>query len=194
MSRLRSCPSCGKEVRGGARFCGACGASLAAGCPACGASVEDCSARFCEQCGSPLAAPAAPRSPEPISSVTSPPLSSPRSGGDANIPDSFGAGNGLGIYDVSEIAERKPNPHVAPVGKVTWTDGAIGQHALPMISRGRSYVVFVDEFHHGGARIIDVADERNPRLVSKLKLEIQMPEHRELAYRVRFTNGVWPFR
>ena len=112
--------------------------------------------------------------------------------------DSVIAGNGLGIYDVSEIAERKPNPQVTPVGRATWTDGAIGQHALPMISRGRPYVVFVDEFHHGGARIIDVTDERNPRVVSKLKLEIQMPEHRELAYReARAYNhengGILPF-
>lgn len=91
--------------------------------------------------------------------------------------------NGLGIYDVSEIADRTPRPQVELVSKLTWKDGAIGQHAVHITSKGKPYVVFVDEFFHGGARIIDVSDERKPRVVSKLKLEIQMPENRELAYR-----------
>jgi hypothetical protein len=107
-------------------------------------------------------------------------------------------GNGLGIYDVSEIAQRKPNPQVKMVGKVTWADGATGQHAIPITSAGTPYVVFVDELGHGGTRIIDVTDERNPRVVSKLKLEIQMPENRDLARREAFTynnenGGLYPF-
>jgi hypothetical protein len=84
------------------------------------------------------------------------------------------------------------------VGKVTWTDGTIGQHAIAITSGGTPYVVFVDEHGHGGARIIDVADERNPRIVSKLKLEIQMPENRDLARREALTynnenGGLYPF-
>lgn len=95
--------------------------------------------------------------------------------------DSATSSNGLGIYDVSEIAQRKPNPQVRLLGKVTWNDGGVGQHAFPITSVGTPYVVFVDELNHGGARIIDIADERNPRVVSKLKLEIQMRENRQLA-------------
>ena len=35
------CPSCGKALRPGARFCGGCGATLAAACPACGLQYDD---------------------------------------------------------------------------------------------------------------------------------------------------------
>lgn len=112
--------------------------------------------------------------------------------------DSVTAGNGLGIYDVSEIAQRKAAPAVRLVGEVTWTDGTLGQHAVPFTSGGTSYVIFVDEHGHGGPRIIDVTDERNPHVVSKLKLEIQMPENRDLAYsEARAYNnesgGIYPF-
>ncbi|MDQ3945846.1 MAG: hypothetical protein M3357_11975 [Actinomycetota bacterium] len=105
--------------------------------------------------------------------------------------------NGLGIYDVSEIETRTTSPQVTLVSELGWNDGAIGQHALPITHHGKPYVVFVDEFNHGGTRIIDIADERNPRIVSKLKLEIQMPENQELAHRETAYNnengGVLPF-
>ena len=91
--------------------------------------------------------------------------------------------NGLGIYDVSQIADRTPRPQVELVSRLTWTDGTIGQHAVQITSKGKPYVVFVDEQYHGGPRIIDVSQETKPRIVSKLKLEIQMPENRELAHR-----------
>ncbi|HEV7685856.1 MAG TPA: hypothetical protein VGQ80_04765, partial [Acidimicrobiia bacterium] len=93
------------------------------------------------------------------------------------------AGNGLGIYDVSEIQSRRPHPQVRPVGTALWTDGQAGQHAIPFISHGHPYVVFVDELSQGGARIIDVADERRPRVLTKLKTEIQMPENLDTANR-----------
>lgn len=111
----------------------------------------------------------------------------------AHINEDFGASvvspvspsttntNGLGIYDVSQIHDRKRNPQVRMVGRVTWTDGSTGQHAIPITSHGRPYVVFVDELGHGGPRIIDISDETAPRVVSKLKLEMQMPEHQALA-------------
>jgi hypothetical protein len=106
--------------------------------------------------------------------------------------------NGLGIYDVSEIAERKPNPQMRLVGEVNWTDGSQGMYAIPITSRGKPYVVFVDEGNYGGPRIIDISDETQPRIVSKLKLEIQMAENRELAHREAFTydnenGGLIPF-
>jgi hypothetical protein len=99
--------------------------------------------------------------------------------GEGSVTDS----NGLGIYDISQINARTPNAQVRLVGKVTWRDGAAGQHAIPITSDGRPYTVFVDELHHGGPRIVDIADETKPFVVSKLRLEIQMPENLELANR-----------
>lgn len=86
-------------------------------------------------------------------------------------------GNGLQIVDISEVQARKPLPQIREVGHVTWTDGALGQHATRITYSGRPYVIFVDEFEQGVARIIDIADEGVPRVVAKLKLEIHMPQH-----------------
>jgi hypothetical protein len=91
------------------------------------------------------------------------------------------AGNGLGIHDVSEVQDRKQNPRVHPMGTALWTDGQAGQHAIPFRSGGKPYVVFVDELSQGGARIIDIADERRPRVLTKLKTEIQMPQNLDTA-------------
>jgi hypothetical protein len=84
--------------------------------------------------------------------------------------------NGLQIFDVSQVQSRTPNPQIAEVGHVHWTDGAGGQHAIPITYAGRPYLVFVDELGQGAARIIDISDERAPRIVSKLKLQIHMPQ------------------
>ena len=93
------------------------------------------------------------------------------------------AANGLGIYDVSEIQARKQAPQVSLVGTTLWTDGQAGQHAIPFSTAGRPHVLFVDEASRGAARIIDIADETRPRVVTKLKTEIQMPENLGLANR-----------
>ena len=89
--------------------------------------------------------------------------------------------NGMGVYDVSTVHARSPNPNISLRGAVNWKDGSVGQHALSFRSGGRPYVLFVDEFGWGGPRIIDVSDPAAPRIVSKLKLEIQMPQNRSRA-------------
>ncbi|MCA1844605.1 MAG: hypothetical protein LC792_15725, partial [Actinobacteria bacterium] len=91
------------------------------------------------------------------------------------------AANGLGIYDISEIQTRKTTPQVRLLGQAGWMDGMAAQHAIPISSGGRPYVV--DELSHGGPRIIDISKETEPRIVSKLKTEIQMPENRDVANR-----------
>ena len=103
--------------------------------------------------------------------------------------------NGLLIYDLSEIQARKPNPQARLVSKLLWKDGSAAQHAIPVRIKGKPYVVFVDEGGSGGfgtdaqvagacaagmtpypmARIIDISDEKNPRLVSMLGLETHDP-------------------
>jgi hypothetical protein len=95
--------------------------------------------------------------------------------------------NGLQIYDVSEVQQREPAPQIRLVGQTLWRDGAIGQHAIRVSYDGRPYLVYVDEGGAGAARIFDISDEGVPRVVSKLKLEIHMPEHADL--RERDTEG-----
>jgi hypothetical protein len=112
---------------------------------------------------------------------------------DATVP----ANNGLLIYDISQIQKRVPNPQVKLIGQVLWKDGAVAQHTIPVTIRGKRYVIFVDEAGSGGlssaaqqaaacaaglppfpmARIIDISDEKNPRVVSRLGLETHDPKN-----------------
>jgi hypothetical protein len=108
---------------------------------------------------------------------------------DLNDPTKTGT-NGLLIYDLSEIQARKPNPQVPLVSKLLWKDGSTAQHTIVVRIKGKPFVVFVDEGGSGGrgmanwtaacaagfppfavARLIDISDERNPKIVSRMLLE-----------------------
>src|SRR5881275_675178 len=87
------------------------------------------------------------------------------------------------------------NPQVHLLGKVLWKDGSVAQHTIPVKIDGKPFVIFVDEGGSGGgtsaaqqaaacaaglppfpmARIIDISDEANPKIVSRLALEIHDP-------------------
>ena len=116
-------------------------------------------------------------------------------GSAANLANpAFVPTNGLVIYDLSEIQQRLPNPQPKVIGEVYWRDGATAQHTINVKIRGKPYVIFVDEAGSGGnnaagmqaacalgmppfplARIIDISDERSPKVVSKLGLETHDP-------------------
>lgn len=103
--------------------------------------------------------------------------------------------SGMQIFDVSEIQARRDDPLIEFVGDVCWDDGGVAQHTQPMTINGVPYVLFVDEGGlvssassasaaggglvgvAGAARIIDISDETQPRVISKLKLEVHMPEN-----------------
>jgi hypothetical protein len=101
-------------------------------------------------------------------------------------------GNGLVILDVSDYQSRKANAQPRILGQLLWNDGAIAQEVDPFMSKGRPFLLFTDEYGSGGmggpkaacaqnlpphgfARIIDVSDERNPKLAAQLKLEVDDP-------------------
>ena len=101
--------------------------------------------------------------------------------------------DGLITVDTSEVQARRPNPQVREVSRLTWPDMSIPQVAIPVTIGGRAHVIEVDEFStsdHGGpfpaengpfvgaARIIDMADERRPRVVSDIRLQVHQPENR----------------
>ena len=101
-----------------------------------------------------------------------------------------GSSPGLVILDVSQIQARVPLPQVSVVSTLTWPDVSIPQNAMPITIDGRPYLLEIDEFAGqpvpssdpgapvGAARIIDIADERNPFVVSTIKLEVHQPENR----------------
>jgi hypothetical protein len=107
---------------------------------------------------------------------------------------SAGRPNGLVILDISDVQFRRPNPQIRVVSKMFWDDGGTAQQTLPVTIKGRPYIIFTDEAPgpsgpeggrlnacavglppSGFARIIDISDERNPKLVSKLMLEAHDP-------------------
>lgn len=97
---------------------------------------------------------------------------------------------GLIILDTSQIQDRVLNPQVPVVTTLTWDNVSIPQNAMPMTIDGHPYILEIDEFAGGpipssapdapvgAARIIDIADEKNPVVVSDIRLEVHQPENR----------------
>jgi len=104
--------------------------------------------------------------------------------------------NGLVILDVSDIQFRRPNPQPRVISTLFWNDGGTAQQTIPVTIRGRPHLIFTDETGPGAAptpqasrvdacargltpfgfaRIIDISDERNPRIISKLRLQVDDP-------------------
>jgi hypothetical protein len=118
--------------------------------------------------------------------------------------------NGLRVLDVSEIQARRPAPQVREVSTHYWTDGSVAQHTIPVTYAGRPFLFFVDEGGSrytdrseglaglrspaGAARLIDISDIRRPYTVSKMKLEIQLPEHEAEAREDLEGNGIFGYQ
>ena len=104
------------------------------------------------------------------------------------------ATEGLIILDVSDIQDRKPNPQMREVSRLSWPELTIPQVALPVTIGGHPYLVEIDEFSGepdrdkrlpsengprvGAGRIIDIADERAPKVISGFRLAVHQPENR----------------
>ncbi len=100
---------------------------------------------------------------------------------------------GILILDVSDVQRRAPIPVVKSVSTILWLDGAISQHAIPVSYNGKPYLIAVDEFGSGATRIIDISDEKKPVILSKLRLEIQQPEHADQRRQDLSNNGTFGY-
>ena len=114
--------------------------------------------------------------------------------GVAPTNSSFGP-DGLVILDMSDIQFRRPNPQIRIVSRLFWNDQGQAEQMLPFFSRGRSYLISTDESGgqagvgglaaacargaspYGYSNIIDITDETNPRIVSKIMLEVHDPKN-----------------
>jgi hypothetical protein len=104
----------------------------------------------------------------------------------------FATGDGLVIVDLSQVQARKPSPRVREISRLVWSNITVPQIAIPVTIKGRSYIVEIDEYSEsadgggvtahgarvGAARIIDIADETKPRVVSNIRLAVHQPENR----------------
>jgi hypothetical protein len=94
----------------------------------------------------------------------------------------FDPSAGLTILDVSQVQARVPNPKVPVVSHINWPEVSIPQTNLPVKIGGHPYLVEIDEFSRGlssdpkmpvgAARIIDIADDTHPTVISDIRLEV----------------------
>ena len=116
------------------------------------------------------------------------PVNGPAEVADPNAPQP----NGFYIIDTSQVQARTPNAQMPLIASVSFKDGSVAQHTIPATIGGKSYIVMVDEGGSAGlatptnslgacnagltpfpmARIYDISNETQPKLVSKLMLEI----------------------
>jgi hypothetical protein len=105
------------------------------------------------------------------------------------------ASGGLQILDVSQIQNRVADPKVGVLSSLTWPEHSIPQANEPFTRNGHKYLMEFDEYANysaqggatqasspvGAARIIDIADEKHPRVVSNIRLAVHQPAAREGA-------------
>lgn len=108
----------------------------------------------------------------------------------AGLNAGSGDSNGLVIADTSEIQQRKPNAKIREIGRVLWPDAGEAQIGRFVKIGGRPYVITTDEFGaavtpalacqrgqppYGFVHMVDVSDERRPKVVSTIRLEVNEP-------------------
>jgi hypothetical protein len=92
-------------------------------------------------------------------------------------------GGGMRVLDISQIQARALVPQVTELGYVTWPEVTIPQSTIPVTIRGHRYVLEFDEYdtnvtaysadeNVGGVRLIDIGDERHPKVVSRMRLAV----------------------
>ncbi len=95
---------------------------------------------------------------------------------EAAFDDSGDDFSGLTILDVSQIQKRVVNPQVEIVSRLTWPKVSTPQNATPFTVDGQAYLLETDEFGSGkqigAARIIDISNEKEPFVVSNLRLAV----------------------
>ena len=87
--------------------------------------------------------------------------------------------SGLTILDVTQVQKRIPNPTVQIISRLTWPSVSTPQNATPFTSKGKKYLLEIDEFGSGaaigGGRIIDINNAKKPFVVSDLRLAVNQP-------------------
>ena len=107
------------------------------------------------------------------------------------------APDGLVITDVSDYQFRRPNPQIRIVSTLFYPDQGTAESMIPLKINGHPYVLTIDEAGAASAsdgwpgactrgfpafgypQIIDVADETNPKIIAKLRLQVDDPANCE---------------
>jgi hypothetical protein len=111
------------------------------------------------------------------------------------VPDVTTQAVGVGsfaVMDLSEVQARAQNAKGKLISELTWEDGSTSQYPILLSYRGTDYLMINDELGSGHcddpnkpvwgyARIFDMRDETQPKLVSLIKTEAHDPENCEAA-------------
>ena len=112
-------------------------------------------------------------------------------------PGHFKSGNGLVIYDVSQVQNRKPHPVIKVISSYYWKDGDIGIEPDLAFINGKPYIGVGDECGSGGCaypkgaidackadlppygfeRLINISNLKHPKLAAKLMLGVDAPKN-----------------
>jgi hypothetical protein len=99
-------------------------------------------------------------------------------------------GGGLRVLDASGIQSRTALTTDLPqVGYLSWPEVTIPQSTIPVTIRRHRYLIEFDEFDSnvmayssdenvGGVRLIDIQDDRHPRVVSRMRLSVWERDYR----------------
>jgi hypothetical protein len=101
-------------------------------------------------------------------------------------PGNSTPGGNMLILDTSQIQARKKDPKTREISRLTWRGSSIPQNAIPFTTDGHRYVLEFDEYTQGtlgsgdknevgAGRIIDIGNERKPRVISNLRLQVDQP-------------------
>ncbi len=132
-----------------------------------------------------------PKAPHVVSQIneTSHGLSISDDGNRAYIAD---PGGEMLTLDVSQIQARKPDPQAREISRLTWKAASIPQNAIPFTEDGHPYVLEFDEYTAGttssgdandvgAGRIIDMADETQPKVIADLRLQVNQHDDHAAA-------------
>jgi hypothetical protein len=112
-------------------------------------------------------------------------------------PGVYSSGNGLVIYDVSQVQDRLPHPVIKVLSSLYWVNGYVGIQPDLAFIHGTPYVGVGDECGSGGCadpagaiaacraglppfgfeRLIDIAHVAKPKLVAQLMIGVDDPKN-----------------
>lgn len=100
---------------------------------------------------------------------------------------------GLQVLDVSTIQDRSAYPQVRETSTLTWPDGMLTQHTIPIRQGATPYLVVVDEGGGGSVRIVDITRPAEPKIVRRIRLQINLPENAERRQEDVGGDGLWGY-
>jgi hypothetical protein len=105
------------------------------------------------------------------------------------MPNVLNLGIGsFALMDLTDVQARKPGATGKLISEIKWDDGNTSQFPVPVTYGGKNHVIITDELGSGNcndpkkpqwgyARILNLSDEKNPKLASLIKTEAQDPSN-----------------